>query len=698
MKTREKEREIQKKEKKQKKKSLIIDIFFIILSVLSSAYLIYNLLLLTPIEKVLRYVIIGLICLFNLVMIINLFRKNTKKKKIKKGIKRFLLLILIIIFIVIGYNINLITDKLGSMNKKYITSSTSLVTLKSNEIDDVKNIKNSKIAIGNNEDDNISYILPMEIIDKYNLDDNNEIVEYEDGDYQSMIRDLYKGVVNYIFLPTNYVEIYSEMEEYETLESDTKIIISTSKQETKEETELLGSSQDISKPFTMLLLGVDSKNEGIANSDSFNGDAMILITFNPDTLTATMLSIPRDSYVPIACMTNKTENKITHAASRGTKCTINTIQNYFGITIDYYAKINFAGLVDLVNALDGIEVDVPYALCEQNSKRKWGSQTVQVEAGKQILNGEQALALSRNRHKPNDGSKVGKKMAQYCPTKNKGTRNDFVRGQNQQLVLRGIMNKAKKIDSPSTVYEILDAISNNMDTNMSRDTILSFYNIAKDIIISSKNEDSDLFTIQKLYLAGADQKIYDERSHLVLYNFIPNQESKASIIDAMKENLGLKKAKDITTFSYSVEDPYEQNVIGKHPKTATKLYTLIPNFASYTRAQATSWGVKNGFQVIFKETTSTKYANGTIINQSYPEKKRVDLCTTKTITLTIVNNQNTTTTKPKDEDTTTDDEKNTETTPGDSSSSQSGGSSDNTSSGSSSSSSQDGSKDSDETP
>ena len=227
------------------------------------------------------------------------------------------------------------------------------------------------------------YQLPWEILNKYDIDEYNEILGYED--YASMIRDLYSGEVDYIFLPTNSGILYEEEEGYETLEADTKILASTEKKETKEESELLGTSKDVSEPFTILLLGVDSKKEGIENADSFNGDAIILVTFNPDTLTATMLSIPRDTYVPIACFSNKAENKITHAAARGTKCVINTVQNYTGITIDYYAKINFTGMVDLVDALGGIEVDVPYAFCEQNSQRKWGKYTVKVEQGKQTF-------------------------------------------------------------------------------------------------------------------------------------------------------------------------------------------------------------------------------------------------------------------------------------------------------------------------
>lgn len=627
----------QEKETTQKHKTSIVDIFFILITILSSCFMIYSLTLLGTIETTIRYIVIGIIALIDLILIIKLFKKKKKKKQIKKSIKRFLLLLLIILYLFLGYTIYRITNSIDNMNKEFITTSTSLITLKENKINDVSKIKNAKIAVSSNEEDPTSYNLQLELIDEHNLDNDNELLSYEDN--ASMIRDLYSGKVNYIFLPTNYGSIYSNYEEYETLEDDTKILISKEKKETKEDLELLGTSKDVSEPFTILLLGVDSKSEGIENADSFNGDAMILVTFNPDTLTATMLSIPRDTYVPIACFSNKAENKITHAASRGTKCVINTIQNFTGITIDYYAKINFTGVVDLVNALGGIEVDVPYAFCEQNSKRKWGKNTVYVEKGKQTLDGEQALALSRNRKNNAPGMKVCGKEYSY------GTRNDFVRGQNQQLVLKGIMNKAKNIENVTKVVDILDTISNNMDTNMDRNTILSFYNIAKDIMTTAKNKNGELVTIQKLYLAGSDQTIYDERSNLVLYNYIPNQDSKEKVIKAMKQNLGLIEQKVEKEFSYSIEDEYKQNVIGKTGNKATTLYTLIPDFTTYTKAKADSWALKNGFTINYNEVESK--TPGLITAQSYPAKKRVDLCTSKTITLTITIAKESATTIPE---------------------------------------------------
>ncbi len=78
----------------------------------------------------------------------------------------------------------------------------------------------------------------------------------------------------------------------------------TSKRETS------SKGKNIKEPFTILLMGVDSTEEGLTKNTVANGDSLVLITFNPKTLNATMISIPRDSYVPIACWSGKPENKI----------------------------------------------------------------------------------------------------------------------------------------------------------------------------------------------------------------------------------------------------------------------------------------------------------------------------------------------------------------------------------------------------
>ena len=113
---------------------------------------------------------------------------------------------------------------------------------------------------------------------------------------------------------------------------------------------------------------------------------------------------------------------------------IDTVENFIDIDIDYYAKINFRGLVNLVDALGGIDVDVPYSFCETDENRTFYN-GVFVKKGWQHLSGREALGLARNRkYYPSCGEEY-----------NEGVRNDFVRGQNQQLVLKAVMNAARKI-------------------------------------------------------------------------------------------------------------------------------------------------------------------------------------------------------------------------------------------------------------
>ena len=229
---------------------------------------------------------------------------------------------------------------------------------------------------------------------------------------------------------------------------------------------ILSSNKDFDEPLTFLLMGVDSEDNGLNANAAFNGDTLMIITFNPTTLTTTMLSIPRDTYVPIACRSNS-YSKINSAAAYGTSCVVDTVSNFLDIDIDYYVKINFKGVVDLVDALGGIEVDVEAPtynadrydgmMCEQNSDRLFGDNLVCVEPGLQTLNGEQALAYARNRH-----LYIG---------------SDLDRIRHQQQVVEAIAQKALQFSSIKDLQDILNAISNNIATNMTTDTILSGYNV-----------------------------------------------------------------------------------------------------------------------------------------------------------------------------------------------------------------------------
>ena len=620
-----KENTEEKKDKKKKKCRLWLAILSIIV-ILSNLFAIYNILLLGPIEEVIRYIIIGIFVVFDLIIIFKVRSKRRHKEKKARLLTFFLILYLLINCAISGL-IMYAYGTLSSINRDTVTYSSSLIVPSSSEIEDVKDLKDNTIGILSDESSPEGNIIPNEVIDENNLKDENEIVEYDD--YFTAMADLYEGEVDSIFVPTDYPSMFVSMETYQNIKDDTKIILTKEKEMKKTSNRTSSAGKSVTEPFTILLMGVDSEEEGLSKNTVANGDSLILVTFNPNTLNATMLSIPRDSYVPIACWSGTPENKITHAAAYGTDCMMDTIENYFDVTIDYYAKINFKGLVSLVDTLGGITVEVPQDLCTDNSNREG---QVCISAGLQTLNGEQALVLARNRKQLAGG--------------------DLDRGLNQQLVIQGILNKVKDMKSINQVMDVLNTVTNNLDTNFTEQQILSFYDIAKDIMNNSlQKDDADLINIEQLYLDGTGQMIYDERSRMVLWDYVPNTASRDDIVKAMKVNLEQEEPEMIKEFSFSINDEdYEKTVTGTGPYKTAFTYDLLPDFTGDSMSQAESYANAHGIRVTFKGNS------GYVVSQSLPANKRIDLIS-GSVVLTLSggtsstepeddSSNNTTTTKP----------------------------------------------------
>ena len=594
---------------KVKEKKSIFNFFLkliLFITIISSIYTIYSLTLLDTIENTLRYIVMGIISFIDLILIIKVFLKSKKKKKRKKKIGTLIFMIFYtIICIAVGILINFIYNEISKINKDVVTYSSSLVTMATNSAHKIEDIKNYKIAILDDEKSPEGYIIPQEIVSEYNLNDENQLVKY--SDYSSMVVDLYADEIDAMLISSGYVEMFEVITGYENIATDTKVIVHKEKDMKKTETsekEIASANKSVTEPFTILLMGIDSTAEVLTKNAVACGDTLILITFNPKTLNATMVSIPRDSYLPIACWPGKDENKITHAAAYGNDCMMNTIQDFFGINIDYYAKINFKGLVKLVDAVGGVEVDVPTTLCTDNSNREGG---VCIYPGRQTLNGEQALTFARNRKQLSNG--------------------DFGRAEHQQEIIMALINKMRTITEVSKFRTILDTVSNSLDTNLTTKQILEFYNVGKDIIKRS-SEQSDLINIQQMFLSGADQMIYDERMRMVLYNYVPNTRSRDAIVQAMKENLELVPHKNITEFNFSINRTYEKTIVGKGYATAGT-YSLLPSFIGLSKSQAAARAESLGLNYEF-------VGNGeTVIDQSYPERKRIDKIGKNKLVLTL---------------------------------------------------------------
>lgn len=582
-----------------------------------------SILSLTGVETLLRIVVIVLFVLYLLFYsfwnLLNLLQRKYKGLIITTLIS----ILLTVIFFVGSYYINYIYKNLDGMqeNEKIIYT-TYLITLKDSSFSE-----ESKIGIINKTIDNDNHELSTKLYKNKKLD--NDTTEYTD--YIKMIGDLYNGNIDAIFVPGNYVTLFKNEDGFENIASDTKVIYEYSEKMQNEDLNLV-SNKDFNEPLTFLFLGVDSEGDGLNANAAFNGDTLMLMSFNPKTLDAILLSIPRDTYVPIAC-NNKNYAKINSSAAYGTSCVISTINNLLGINIDYYVKINFKGVVDLVEAVGGVEVDVEAPsymadkyggkVCEQNSDRQFGNKLVCMNPGMQTLNGEQALAYARCRH-------------MYIGS-------DLDRVKHQQQVVEALANKAMHFSSIKEFQNILNAVSKNIATNMDTDTILSGYNVAKNVL-GNKLSGKDSINIEKATLETYSLNVY-----------VPSQGRntsaqgyyKDSLLDIQKSFnviLGKEKKELIKTFSFSVNETYEKSAPGKGKKTGAS-GELLPSFVGKTVSEVESFGNSHNIKINVRYVDSgSEYYNsdvavGLVGNQSV--HKDVLLSSVSEITIYVVNSKET---------------------------------------------------------
>ena len=623
--------------KKTNKIFLIIYLITFIIYLITYILLIKNLMSLSGIETAIRIIVIVIFGIWLLVYFLwNLI--NLKLKKfIKLSITTAITIIFAIVFSFANYYINMLYSGISNIGEKeYIVYTTNLVVLNGTEIND-----ESILGMINNSDDIEGNVLAKELIEKENLT-NNEIEEY--SSYYEMIFDLLNGKIDGIFLSSNYQTIFGSEESFKDLK-DTTIAYTYSKEMENQDTTLT-SNKSLKEPFTILLMGVDSEIDGLNANAAFNGDTLMLITFNPKTLNATMFSIPRDTYVPIACNNNKYA-KINSSAAYGTSCVIDTVEQLTDITIDYYVKINFKGVVDLVDALGGIEVDIEAPdfnynhgvncggrFCEQNSDRDTSaSGMIYLDPGLQTINGEEALAYARCRHL-------------YLQS-------DIDRNKHQQQVVEAIAKKAASLDNLSKIEEILNAVTKNITTNMSSKQILSFYDVLKSMIASSLSDGSFL-TIEKTYLEyySLPVRLGNNGPFTSAIGYYPD--SLNAIIKLMKENLEIENHEMIKTFSFDANEEYTTKVSGQGITTGTKLETM-PNFVGKSVSEVETWATNHNITLHteFVNNTSSYYnpniAPGLISNQNISDGILLNNVSELTIYINSISTNNDKPTTPNDD-------------------------------------------------
>lgn len=309
-------------------------------------------------------------------------------------------------------------------------------------------------------------------------------IEYQDND--TLIDALYAKDVKVIVI--NEANRSTIEEYYKTFSDDTRVL-NTHKVETViQEDEKL---DDITKtPFNVYLSGIDVYGSIKATSRS---DVNVIVTVNPNTKQILLTSTPRDYYVPLT-VSNGIPDKLTHAGIHGVDCSIGTLENLYGIDIDYYVRVNFTSVRKIVDLLGGVKVYSDYDFTSD-----WGPS---FKKGYNQVNGKQALAFCRERHHFANG--------------------DYQRGRDHQHMIEAILNKAMSPDILPNYADLLKTASKNFQTNMS----------TKEITALAKMQLNDMsqWTIKYANAAGqgASKTTYSYQSRK-LYVCVPDYNSVAKI-------------------------------------------------------------------------------------------------------------------------------------------------------------------------
>jgi polyisoprenyl-teichoic acid--peptidoglycan teichoic acid transferase len=213
---------------------------------------------------------------------------------------------------------------------------------------------------------------------------------------------------------------------------------------------------------SVLIIGVDDTEKRDFKEKS-RSDALMLATFNKQQKDVNILSIPRDSYVNVP---DYGFTKINHAYFYGgPKKTIETVENFLNVPVDYYVRLNFEAFIEIIDTIGGIQYDVPFAINELDSNDN--PNAVQLNPGYQTLNGEEALALARTRKYDSD----------------------VERGKRQQEIIKTVVKEAATASSILKVDELIKAVGVNMRTNLSFNEMKSFisYGLNNSLAINTIN-------------------------------------------------------------------------------------------------------------------------------------------------------------------------------------------------------------------
>lgn len=255
--------------------------------------------------------------------------------------------------------------------------------------------------------------------------------------------------------------------------------------------------RDLTKSyFTVYFSGIDVY--GAINQRS-RSDVNIVMTVNPTTKKILLVTIPRDAYTPFPGITGGQFDKLTHAGLYGVNVSMNTLNQIYGIKIDYYVRVNFTSIIRFVDAVGGVDVNVPIAFSVGGYSFKQGINH---------MNGTQALVFARERHSFAGGDKQ--------------------RGRDQLEIIKAVINKMASSTTLLTNFgDIMNAVKGTFQTNIAMDQLTSLVRMQLD---DGAKWSIDTYDVQ---VKGSTEWCYSYKGKKLSVGFI-NKDSAATATKKMR--------------------------------------------------------------------------------------------------------------------------------------------------------------------
>lgn len=491
-------------------------------------YIVFNINKYSKLSKGLFLIINAVALATILILVLSTIKINHNNKKRKLKIAYTSILSLLLIFTSYGiYVLNVVDTNVKEITTedKFINYKADFVVYES-EIGEVSDLNNKTLGLIESTNIVEANVLALDEIKKLKLEDV-EIVYYPT--YTSLINGLVRDEVDFIPLPRNYKSSFDSVEEVKMYLDDLESVHLFSGKY-KNNFVFGGNDIEVTKtPFTVLLLGYDGGRT----------DTIMLASVNPAAMQVTLTSIARDSFVPIACYPNQASDKINHARMISRQCTINTVENMVGIPIDFFVEMNFMGMVELVDALGTVTVDSPASFYGNIETEEGGG--VFIPEGISDLDGNQALAFARERKSFLNG--------------------DFQRQQNQQQLIKSILNKVVETRDVNKVVNLIKATGRNVETNISLNQLIDLMDMGIKKMESTYLNSSEIFTLYGSRITGASQMWYTPEYGIEIYYYVPYEGSIQDAQEFINMNLRKDKITDIPLgFNYKISEDYKPPV------------------------------------------------------------------------------------------------------------------------------------------